>query len=223
MEHREAVEIQAAERYVLGELPAEQREAFEEHFFDCPECSREVRSCALLLANLRAAVAEQVERESWSPVQRLLAWRPLLPAALAACLLLALAAGYLGIVALPSLKRQIALRTAPQAYPAVFLRPLVRGEEQAIRIPRGAAFLGLWLDVPPGAAYPRYDCELRRNSGTPVALIQAPAPAQPGAPLNLLLDASRLAPGRYLLLLRGEDSRGARREISRFSFLIQFE
>jgi len=103
------------------------------------------------------------------------------------------------------------------------LRPLVRGEEQAIRVPRGAQFLGLWLDVPPGAAYRAYHCELLRDAESPVAVIQAPAPAQPGAPLNLLLDASRLAPGRYVLLLRGQDSEGARRQIARFSFLIQLE
>ncbi len=32
MDHNEAVRLQAAEKYLLGELPKEQHAAFEEHF-----------------------------------------------------------------------------------------------------------------------------------------------------------------------------------------------
>jgi anti-sigma-K factor RskA len=42
-EHRTAVESMAAERYVLGEMEPTEREAFEDHFFDCAECSSDVR------------------------------------------------------------------------------------------------------------------------------------------------------------------------------------
>ena len=35
MDHSEAVQLMATERYLLGELSPDQREAFEEHFFEC--------------------------------------------------------------------------------------------------------------------------------------------------------------------------------------------
>ena len=46
MEHIEAVQQMAAERYLLDELPPELRDAFEEHLFDCPECAFDLRAGA---------------------------------------------------------------------------------------------------------------------------------------------------------------------------------
>ena len=37
MEHLQAIQLKAAERYVLGELPSDLREQYEEHFFGCAE------------------------------------------------------------------------------------------------------------------------------------------------------------------------------------------
>ena len=44
MNHSEAVDRMIAERYLLDELDADERDAFEEHLFDCPECALEVRA-----------------------------------------------------------------------------------------------------------------------------------------------------------------------------------
>ena len=49
MDHTEAVQLMATERYLLGELSAEQREAFEEHFFECYECALDVRAEAAFI------------------------------------------------------------------------------------------------------------------------------------------------------------------------------
>ncbi len=38
--------LQTAEKYVLGELAEELREAYEEHYFDCQECATEVIATA---------------------------------------------------------------------------------------------------------------------------------------------------------------------------------
>jgi anti-sigma factor RsiW len=58
MEHDEAEKSQAVERYLLGELPVTEREAFEEHYFSCPECAEEVRAGLLLQANAAGEGAE---------------------------------------------------------------------------------------------------------------------------------------------------------------------
>lgn len=43
MNHEQATGTQAAERYALGRLGAEEREAFEGHYFDCSDCFQRVR------------------------------------------------------------------------------------------------------------------------------------------------------------------------------------
>lgn len=62
MNHTEAIETQAAERYLLGELDDAQREAFEEHFFDCPVCAMEVRDTAAFVDSAKADVRKRFGR-----------------------------------------------------------------------------------------------------------------------------------------------------------------
>jgi len=47
MDHSEALRLQAAERYVLGELSPELREQYEEHYFTCEECASDVKASAV--------------------------------------------------------------------------------------------------------------------------------------------------------------------------------
>ena len=56
MEHNEAVRTQAAERYVLGELPPPLRDEFEAHYFDCQECAQDVKAVAEFVDNVRAVL-----------------------------------------------------------------------------------------------------------------------------------------------------------------------
>lgn len=44
MDHQTAADSNAVERYTLGEMSADEREAFEEHYFDCRECAAGVRA-----------------------------------------------------------------------------------------------------------------------------------------------------------------------------------
>ena len=59
MNHQEAVEQRAAERYLLGEFSPPERGEFEEHFFGCQECAGEVRAGAAFTANLRAVFEDE--------------------------------------------------------------------------------------------------------------------------------------------------------------------
>ncbi len=217
MDHQEAVASQAAERYVLGELSRQECEAFEEHFFECVECARDVRACAAALVNLRALLREQEGGRQRSPAARL--WLRAL--ALAAGLVLGAFALYWKVVRIPALEREIAALRAPQGYTAVFLRPVVRGEEQQIVLPAGRQFLGLAVDLPPTAAHEAYRCELWEASGRRSATVEASAPARPGEPLHLLLPRALLRSGNYTLVLRSAADPGA--EIARFEFVIRVE
>ncbi len=59
MEHTQAIQLKAAERYVLGELPRDLREQYEEHFFSCVECAEEVNLAAAFVENSRAAMGSE--------------------------------------------------------------------------------------------------------------------------------------------------------------------
>src|SRR5580698_1281135 len=59
MEHSEAQNTGAAERYVLGDLSVSEVEEFERHFFDCPQCSEELRTLSILQENARVVFMEQ--------------------------------------------------------------------------------------------------------------------------------------------------------------------
>jgi len=56
MDHSEALRQQAAEKYVLGELPKPLRDEFEQHFFDCQECALDVKAAAGFVDNARAVL-----------------------------------------------------------------------------------------------------------------------------------------------------------------------
>lgn len=58
MEHAESIQTNAAERYLLDEMPDGERDAFEDHYFDCTECARDVRDGARMMAAGREVAAE---------------------------------------------------------------------------------------------------------------------------------------------------------------------
>jgi hypothetical protein len=54
MTHDEAVKDGATERYVLDEMTDEERDAFEEHYFECAVCAEDVRAAITLRDGLAA-------------------------------------------------------------------------------------------------------------------------------------------------------------------------
>src|ERR1700761_6727888 len=53
MDHKTAERTLAVEKYLLGEFTAEQNDEFEEHFFSCEECAREVKLGAAFMAHAK--------------------------------------------------------------------------------------------------------------------------------------------------------------------------
>jgi len=115
MDHNDAVRQQAAEKYVLGELPHALRDEYEEHFFDCAECAVDVKAIAAFADTAR----ELLRQETLASVEKAAAaaggdrqalpassgWRvwlqPVLVPAFATLLVLA---GYQNFVSIPRWK-----------------------------------------------------------------------------------------------------------------------
>jgi hypothetical protein len=62
MSHEQALRSQAVERYVLGELTQEEREAFEGHYFDCAACFEQVKLSAQFLRHAREVLDPEPEK-----------------------------------------------------------------------------------------------------------------------------------------------------------------
>src|SRR5262249_27008376 len=69
MDHQQAIESRVCERYLLGELAPEAREAYEEHYFSCSACAAELRAAAELLGASRMVLSESpaktAVRQGW--------------------------------------------------------------------------------------------------------------------------------------------------------------
>src|SRR5262249_6533354 len=101
VDHPEAIQSGATEKYLLGELGPDERARFEEHSCDCRECAEDVKAAAAFLDGAQELLAEEGAAErvaarpaavsAWSP--RRLFWPLPAGAAVAAALLVAVA-GY---------------------------------------------------------------------------------------------------------------------------------
>src|SRR5690242_11978137 len=104
MDHEVAAKTHAVERYLLGEMPSSERDAFEEHYFTCELCAEEIRSARLLAPDLKTAVPEgRHARKTPSPGR--LSWlKPPFLIPTFAALVLAVVVGYQSLVVMPDLK-----------------------------------------------------------------------------------------------------------------------
>jgi hypothetical protein len=202
MTHQDAVDTLATERYLLEEMPELERHAFEEHFFACDECARDLRVAAQLQAGGESAAGAQAPaaprldaaRDNVTPMPARMAWRPswstVVPWAAAA--VLALAVVYQ--VGQPGFDTAALTPTT--------LRPVSRGTGTPVSLP-ATGLLALALDVNAGAPGDAVAYTIAREDGTEVVSGRGVVPA-PGTPLLLVIPARELRPGgAFVLTLAG--------------------
>src|SRR5438105_1537098 len=144
MNHNYAIKNHSAERYVLGELTEPEREDYEEHFFDCPQCAEEVKCASEFVQGARQVFARD-QREAVPAVPHSSNWGQwinpqiwLQPAFRATCALLVVSGsviGYQNGVTIPGLK---ALATAHQVQQTTPAQSLVASLAPPI-LPRATA------------------------------------------------------------------------------------
>jgi Putative zinc-finger len=212
MEHQEAVDTLAPERYILGEMSEAERDSFEEHFFSCEICAGDVVAADRMREGARAGFAKAAPPAPVVTQATRRPWKPAIVIPWATAAMMTLVAGYESFHAVApgagALNRPIAL--APTT-----LRAATRGEEPTIGA-KPDSVLTLAVDLG-SARFDRIKYEIRNERDELSGSGEAAAPT-PGAPLLLLIPSSVFrTSGRYVLTLR--DSTGA--EPREYRFVVQ--
>ncbi len=220
MDHEGAVQTGAVERYVLGEMKPEERELFEEHYFECENCALDVRAATVFAANARALAREEAGKRTEVPNRSWRGWFQPAWAPAFAMLLLGVV-GYQSLISIPRLNREIASATAPRQVRVATLTGQARGKAAPVER-SGSEPLLLVFDLAPGTVFEKYSVELLNASGGRVAEIPITAPA-PGESLNILAPDEKMEPGKYTMVVRGQGNSGgsANVEVDRYSFELR--
>jgi anti-sigma factor RsiW len=228
MNHSEAVEQMAVERYLLGELPPELRDAFEEHVFDCQECSLDLRAEAAFLEEAKAQLPELATRQRPAGIaerpgngkkKQWFSWfSPVF--AVPAYALLLLIIGYQNFATIPSL-RTAAARPEILPWSSVHI-----GTRDAAPVPVAAdrnQGVVLLVDLPQQAGSVSYAFELDDAQGKSVwkTTVSAPTESQSGT-LSLFIPGRGLEPGAYTLAISGVLASGQSTETRRRTLQVNF-
>src|SRR5579862_5733413 len=220
MDHSEAIQANAVERYVLGELSVSEVEDFEQHFFDCPQCSEELRMLSVFRENARAVFLEQnpgpriepaKERASWWS-GFVSVWRQ--PWAVAPALAAVVIAIFLGYES--GLRRE---SEAPQPISAYPLYAASRGEQTVITPPAGAQFYTLYMDRTWDRDYASYTAVVRDDPGGAKRSSMQLGAVASGQSIQVLIPVHALKSGKYVLLISAPDGT----ELARYPFTLQFD
>jgi hypothetical protein len=224
MDHTEAVNQYAVEKYLLEELSPEDRAAFEEHYFGCGECALDLRTAAAFIAHARKELARPVVVPLKQPKPNIFSslLRPVF--AVPAMAAMALVIGFQNIVTVPQLRQEVAVASQPQILPSV---TLVDGQSRGEEIRTVAAkahepFL-LSVDIPADNHFSGYLCSLYSPSGKKVWELKIPSSqAVDTVPIQVPADSTEA--GQNTLLVQGitsGDQSSAPVEIVKYHFLLQ--
>lgn len=219
MNHEEAIRNQVAASYLLGDLTEAERDAFEEHYFDCVVCGDTVRNGAKMFA----AGAQVVTQEP--AYQRFRPWKWVASSAAAAALTVAV--GYQTVV----MPRLASTLPALSATPAPISLPsgANRGENdvaEVIRIPANRQSILEPELTAAELAHPRYVAEIRTAAGELVGDEQAIPDAMirdaRSGDHAVSLTVRPLPAGRYVLSIIGVPAKGGNRTVvHRWSVVVE--
>jgi hypothetical protein len=227
MDHNEAVRLQAAEKYVLGELPQSLREEYEAHYFDCGECGLDLKAAVAFVDGSREILrAEKQESVSVEQLRKPFMWwlKPWIVVPTLAGLLLFL--GYQSFVTIPKIKEQAAGGAAQILFNSYALRGVNTAGEDArtLSIRPGEAFL-LNFDFVPTRSFNSYIGQLEDRDGH--ALLQLKINGEnANREAHLPVPADLLRAGNYILAFYGDpDGSGKidpQNDAGRLLFTVEF-
>jgi hypothetical protein len=169
MNHQEALREMAVERYLLGELSGASLDSFEEHLFECSECTMDVKAGVTFIDGARTELSapRKVAVPRVEGGQRWTSWLTspwILAPALAACLLILC---FQTFVLQPRMRQELAQMQAPSVLnPLVLANAGARGDSiPEIVAPEHGSFV-ISLDVPATGGFSSFLCSLHGPDGS---------------------------------------------------------
>jgi Putative zinc-finger len=222
MDHDEVVRSKMTERYLLHELDPEQRDAFEEHFFDCQACALDVRAASMFVEQSKIVLAEDAGKAAVpAPASVGVGWFAWLRPSFAvpALALLLVVIGYQNFVTYPQLEQAY---NRPHLLPWASINTRTRGASTpVIAVPRGGSFL-LFVNIPPDGGYSRYIADLYNPAGKVEWSLVIPASSvQDQWPIQV--PGTNREAGNYTVAVDGVTAAGESKEIGRAPFELQIQ
>jgi hypothetical protein len=230
MNHQEATQQGAVEKYLLNELAPPERDEFEEHFFDCPACAEDLRVTAAFLD----AAARELERVTperpapqhpasrrSGPSRFAFLFRPAFAAPAFATLLLVIA--YQNGVVYPRLTAELAASRTPELLASV---SLIGGNSRgaavpSVTLPQKDQPLLLTLDIPTAERFTSYTCVLMAPSGAVVGRVPVSAEEAKDT-VSIRIPAGQWGSGDYRLIVQGHSPspEQAPAELASYRFIL---
>ncbi len=234
MDHTEATQQQTAVKYVLGELSQVQRDAYEEHYFDCAECAIDIKALATFADTARETMLQErrlqegrksVVADAVPAGARWFAWlKPIVAVPAFAALLLII--GYQSFVSIPRAKEAAARGASQILFNSHPLRGVnTAGEEgRTLSIRPDEAFF-LNLDFVPTRSFDSYIGQLEDAQGR-VLLRSKIAGGNANQEAHLPVPAGMLRPGKYVLAFYGDPGASGivnpQNDAGRLPFTVEF-
>lgn len=230
MDHGEALQMMAAERYLLDELTPEERDAFELHMFGCQECALDLRAGAAFI-NEAKSVLPHLDPQPLTPAQPAIAtnptkksnrwsflWQPAFALPAFAVMLAVIA--YQNFSAIPSLRRAA---SEPRLAYSTPIHIGTRGAAHtAVQADRGQGF-ALSLALPQSSDYSSFVFSLYDPNGKQFWTRTMSRPTEDDSLVSLVIPASGLRPGSYTLAISGITPQNDRVEIDRRVLDVQIK
>jgi len=231
MNHQQAQETMAVERYVLQEMNEAERSSFEQHFLYCAQCLEAVTVASDFFEVGRDLSLEMEQQAAPAPTRRepkphWSAWFRIVPAfGLAVFMMVAGLAIYQQI----EMRDMQKIASTPKLVSAsVFLPPAARddserGPENTVSVPRDG-FFELDFDLPEHPRFTMYDVQIVDQNGSAALPAFSLPPDHLNRSSRLQLTVPPLSTeGPHELIVRGfGDSEKEKVIIARYRFVLEF-
>jgi Putative zinc-finger len=227
MNHQEALQKMAVEQYLLGELSGASLDSFEEHLFECPECTADVQAGATFIDAARTEL--NAPRRIVAPLPKRtptwISWFTspwILGPALAACLL---ALCFQTFVLQPHMRQELAQVQAPSVLnPLVLANAGARGDSvPEIVAPEHGSFV-ISLDVPATGGFSSYLCSLYGPDGS-LVWQKTVSPDQARDALLINMPTGKTKEGLNTFLIQGlpanASASGTLVDLARYKFRVK--
>jgi Putative zinc-finger len=227
MNHQEALQKMAVEQYLLGELSGASLDSFEEHLFECPECTADVKAGATFIDAARTEL--NAPRRIVAPLPKRtptwISWFTspwLLGPALAVCLL---ALCFQTFVLQPHMRQELAQVQAPSVLnPLVLANAGARGDSvPEIVAPEHGSFV-ISLDVPATGGFSSYLCSLYGPDGS-LVWQKTVSPDQARDALLINMPTGKTKEGLNTFLIQGlpanASASGTLVDLARYKFRVK--